>query len=52
MSPRSRAAEPRSDRTSYLGLAEARSYDEDLWERRTAKRLDWPVEQTLLAATQ
>ena len=42
-------AEPRSYRESHLGSAKARSYDEDLRDLRTAKGLDWLVEQALLA---
>lgn len=42
-------AEPRSYRQSHLGADKARSYDEDLWDLRTAKGLDWLVEQQLLA---
>jgi O-antigen/teichoic acid export membrane protein/SAM-dependent methyltransferase len=36
-------------RESHLGAAKARSYDEDLWDLRAAKGLDWLVEQRLLA---
>jgi SAM-dependent methyltransferase len=38
-----------SYRESHLGAAKARSYDEDLWDLRAAKGLDWLVEQRLLA---
>jgi O-antigen/teichoic acid export membrane protein/SAM-dependent methyltransferase len=38
-----------SYRESHLGAAKARSYDEDLWDPRAAKGLDWLVEQRLLA---
>jgi O-antigen/teichoic acid export membrane protein/SAM-dependent methyltransferase len=40
---------PISYRESHLGAAKARSYDEDLWDPRAAKGLDWLVEQRLLA---
>jgi len=40
---------PSSYRDSHLGAAKARSYDEDLWDLRAAKGLDWLVEQRLLA---
>src|SRR5580700_2635629 len=40
---------PSSYRDSHLGTAKARSYDEDLWDLRAAKGLDWLVEQRLLA---
>jgi SAM-dependent methyltransferase len=49
---RERAADtagPRSYRESHLGAEKARSYDEDLWDSRAAKGLDWLVEQRLLA---
>jgi SAM-dependent methyltransferase len=42
-------AEPRSYRQSHLGAEKARSYDEDLWDTRAAKGLDWLIEQQLLA---
>lgn len=42
-------AELRSYRQSHLGADKARSYDEDLWDPRTAKGLDWLIEQQLLA---
>jgi SAM-dependent methyltransferase len=42
-------AEPRSYRQSHLGADKARSYDEDLWDLRAAKGLDWLIEQRLLA---
>jgi O-antigen/teichoic acid export membrane protein/SAM-dependent methyltransferase len=42
-------AGPRSYRESHLGAEKARSYDEDLWDPRAAKGLDWLVEQRLLA---
>jgi SAM-dependent methyltransferase len=42
-------AESRSYRQSHLGAGKARSYDEDLWDPRAAKGLDWLVEQQLLA---
>lgn len=42
-------AVPRSYRQSHLGADKARSYDEDLWDLRAAKGLDWLVEQQLLA---
>jgi len=41
-------AEARSYRQSHLGAEKARSYDEDLWDPRAAKGLDWLVEQQLL----
>jgi SAM-dependent methyltransferase len=41
-------AEPHSYRQSHLGADKARSYDEDLWDLRAAKGLDWLVEQQLL----
>jgi SAM-dependent methyltransferase len=44
-----RARAPSSYRDSHLGAAKARSYDEDLWDLRAAKGLDWLVEQRLLA---
>jgi SAM-dependent methyltransferase len=47
MSPRSQG--PRSYRESHLGAEKARSYDEDLWDARAAKGLDWMIEQRLLA---
>jgi SAM-dependent methyltransferase len=43
------AAQPRSYRLSHLGVDKARLYDEDLWDPRAAKGLDWLVEQRLLA---
>jgi SAM-dependent methyltransferase len=43
------ATGPGSYRKSHLGAAKARSYDEDLWDFRSAKGLDWLVEQRLLA---
>jgi SAM-dependent methyltransferase len=43
------AAALSSYRESHLGAAKARSYDEDLWDPRAAKGLDWLVEQRLLA---
>ena len=43
------APAPCSYRESHLGAAKARSYDEDLWDLRAAKGLDWLVEQRLLA---
>lgn len=43
------ASAPGSYRESHLGTAKARSYDEDLWDTRAAKGLDWLVEQRLLA---
>ncbi len=42
-------AGPGSYRQSHLGAAKARSYDEDLWDPRAAKGLDWMVERRLLA---
>jgi SAM-dependent methyltransferase len=42
-------ADPRSYRQSHLGADKARSYDEDLWDFRAAKGLDWLVEQQLLS---
>ena len=39
---------PSSYRESHLGAGKARSYDEDLWDPRAAKGLDWLVEQRLL----
>lgn len=42
-------AEARSYRQSHLGADKARSYDEDLWDFRAAKGLDWLVEQQLLS---
>src|SRR6266568_5453904 len=41
-------AVPRSYRQSHLGADKAWSYDEDLWDLRAAKGLDWLVEQQLL----
>jgi SAM-dependent methyltransferase len=38
-----------SYRASHLGADKARLYDEDLWDPRAAKGLDWLVEQQLLA---
>jgi O-antigen/teichoic acid export membrane protein/SAM-dependent methyltransferase len=38
-----------SYRDSHVGAEKARSYDEDLWDLRAAKGLDWLVEQRLLA---
>lgn len=38
-----------SYRESHLGAAKAQSYDEDIWDLRAAKGLDWLVEQRLLA---
>jgi SAM-dependent methyltransferase len=38
-----------SYRQSHLGAGTARSYDEDLWDLRAAKGLDWLIEQRLLA---
>ena len=46
---RAMAPVPSSYRESHLGAAKARSYDEDLWDPRAAKGLDWLVEQRLLA---
>jgi SAM-dependent methyltransferase len=46
---RAMTSEPSSYRGSHLGAAKARSYDEDLWDPRAAKGLDWLVEQRLLA---
>ncbi len=43
------AARIRSYRDSHLGAGKAQSYDEDLWDPRAAKGLDWLVEQRLLA---
>ena len=43
------ASAPGSYRESHLGAEKARSYDEDLWDPRAAKGLDWLVEQRLLA---
>jgi SAM-dependent methyltransferase len=43
------SAQDSSYRQSHLGADKARSYDEDLWDLRTAKGLDWLVEQGLLA---
>lgn len=40
---------PLSYRTIHLGARKARSYDEDLWDPRAAKGLEWLVEQRLLA---
>jgi ubiquinone/menaquinone biosynthesis C-methylase UbiE len=34
---------------SHLGAEKAREYDDDLWDLRAAKGLDWLVEQRLLA---
>ena len=42
-------AKPRSYRQVHLGADKARSYDEDLWDPRAAKGLEWLVEQQLLA---
>jgi SAM-dependent methyltransferase len=39
-----------SYRVSHLGAEKAREYDDDLWDQRAAKGLDWLVEQRLLAA--
>jgi SAM-dependent methyltransferase len=39
---------PASYRASHLGADKARSYDEDLWDPRAAKGLDWLVERQLL----
>jgi O-antigen/teichoic acid export membrane protein/SAM-dependent methyltransferase len=41
--------EPVSYRLSHLGPEKARAYDDDLWDPRAAKGLDWLVEQQLLA---
>lgn len=38
-----------SYRESHLGASKARSYDQDLWDPRAAKGLEWLVEQRLLA---
>ena len=46
---RAMAPAPSSYRESHLGAAKARSYDEDLWDPRAAKGLDWLVEQRILA---
>jgi ubiquinone/menaquinone biosynthesis C-methylase UbiE len=43
-----KATEPVSYRVSHLGADKAREYDEDLWDQRAAKGLDWLVEQRLL----
>ena len=40
---------PVSYRVSHLGAEKARAYDDDLWDPRAAKGLDWLVEQRLLA---
>ena len=45
-----KAPAPGSYRKSHLGAGKARSYDEDLWDLRAAKGLDWLVEQRLLAS--
>jgi SAM-dependent methyltransferase len=37
-----------SYRQSHLGVGKARSYDEDLWDLKAAKGLEWLVEQRLL----
>jgi SAM-dependent methyltransferase len=37
-----------SYRQSHLGVDKARSYDEDLWDLKAAKGLEWLVEQRLL----
>jgi O-antigen/teichoic acid export membrane protein/SAM-dependent methyltransferase len=42
------AVRPASYRVSHLGADKARSYDEDLWDPRAAKGLDWLVEHQLL----
>jgi len=44
-----KATEPVSYRVSHLGADKAREYDDDLWDPRAAKGLDWVVEQRLLA---
>ena len=44
-----KATEPDSYRVSHLGAEKARAYDDDLWDLRAAKGLDWLVEQQLLA---
>jgi SAM-dependent methyltransferase len=43
------ATGPVSYRVSHLGAEKARAYDDDLWDQRAAKGLDWVVEQRLLA---
>lgn len=43
-----RAPATGSYRESHLGAGKAQSYDEDLWDSRAAKGLDWLVEQRLL----
>jgi SAM-dependent methyltransferase len=43
------ATRPLSYQLSHLGSSKAQSYDEDLWDPRAAKGLDWLVEQRLLA---
>jgi SAM-dependent methyltransferase len=40
---------PDSYRVSHVGAEKARAYDDDLWDPRAAKGLDWLVEQRLLA---
>lgn len=40
---------PASYRLSHLTASKARSYDDDLWDPRAAKGLDWLIEQQLLA---
>ena len=40
---------PVSYRVSHLGAEKARAYDNDLWDPRAAKALDWMLEQRLLA---
>jgi SAM-dependent methyltransferase len=40
---------PDSYRVSHLGAEKARAYDDDLWDPRAAKGLDWLIEQRLLA---
>ena len=45
---RRRSAQIGSYRQSHLGVDKARSYDEDLWDLKAAKGLEWLVEQRLL----
>ena len=45
---RAMGSAPGSYRDSHLGATKAQSYDEDLWDPRAAKGLEWLVEQRLL----
>ena len=44
-----KATGPVSYRASHFGAEKARAYDEDLWDLRAAKGLDWLIEQRFLA---